>query len=169
MRFASYFKVTLPSAIFGFLALGLAPTSAFATTQTTTMGVGASVTAVCSISASALSFGSYTGTLLDGSTTLSVTCTDDAPYTIGLDAGTGTGATVTARTMTGANHHGTLNYALFTDSGYTLNWDNIGGSNVYSGTGSGTAQTVTVYAQIAATQNVPVDTYSDTITATVSY
>ncbi len=155
----------------GVLALGVAQ-SANAATTSATFAVTASVTANCTISASPLAFGAYTGAVVNNQTTLSVTCTNTTPYSIGLSAGGSTGATVTTRKMTGAaSTANTLNYALYRDSARSLNWGvtTTGTPDVLAGTGSGLAQSITVYGQIPATQNVAPDNYSDTITATVNY
>jgi len=121
----------------------------------------------CTISANALSFGQYSRALLKANTTLSVTCSDTTPYNVGLNAGTATGATVTTRKMTGPSGK-LLDYSLFSNSGYTTNWGNASGSWV-SGTGTGAAQTLTVYGEIPANQDTISGTYTDTITATVNY
>lgn len=121
----------------------------------------------CSISANALSFGNYSGAVTRATTTLSVTCTDTTPYDVGLSAGTTTGATVTNRMMTGPGG-ATLNYSLYSNSGYSTNWGNSTGSWV-AGTGTGAAQTLTVYGQIPANQRTDSGTYTDTIIATVNY
>ncbi len=134
---------------------------------TTHFTLTVSIQAACTISANPLNFGNYTEAQLRSTTTLSVTCTDLAPYTVGLNAGTTTGATVTNRMMTGPRG-ATLNYSLFSNSAYTTNWGNSTGSWV-SGTGSGTAQTLTVYGQIPANQHTWSGIYTDTITATVTY
>jgi spore coat protein U-like protein len=161
-------KSTLPAAALACLALGFAPTSAFAvTTVTTTFGVSATVQATCIVSASAMSFGTYISTAAStAASTVTVTCTNTTPYTLGLDAGQTTGATVTTRQM--KNGSALLNYALFTDSARTLNWGNTTGSWV-SGTGAGSAQVLNVYGQIPAAQYVTPGSFADTITATVTY
>jgi len=121
----------------------------------------------CTISANPLSFGNYSGAVLRATTNLSVTCTDTTPYNVGLNAGTATGATVTNRMMTGPSG-ALLKYSLYSNSSYTTNWGNSAGSWV-SGTGTGAAQTLTVYGQIPANQYTISGTYTDTITATVTY
>jgi spore coat protein U-like protein len=136
-------------------------------TDTTHFTLTVVIQNACTISANPLSFGNYTGTLLDATTTLSITCTNTAPYTVGLNAGTTTGATVTNRMMTGPGG-ARLNYSLFSNSSYTTNWGNSTGSWV-SGTGTGTRQTLTVYGRIPASQGTVSGTYTDTITATVTY
>lgn len=102
----------------------------------------------------------------------SVTCTNTTPYNVGLSAGGATGATVTARKMTGTTGLATgvlLGYGLFTDSGHVTNWGNTIGTDTVTGTGSGAAQALTVYGEIPASELVAPGSYSDTITATVSY
>jgi len=121
----------------------------------------------CTISANPLSFGNYSGAVLDATTIISVTCTNKAPYSVGLSAGTSTGATVTNRKMTGPGG-ALLNYSLYSNSSYTTNWGNSTGSWV-TGTGTGALQTLTVYGQIPANQNRISGTYTDTITATITY
>ncbi|MDR3741345.1 MAG: spore coat U domain-containing protein [Terracidiphilus sp.] len=125
------------------------------------------IAANCSISANPLAFGSYTGALLNATTTLSVSCTSGTAYNVGLSAGNGSGATVTTRAMTGPSS-AQLKYSLFSNSGRTTNWGNTTGSWV-GGTGTGAAQSLSVYGQIPAGQYPTPGSYTDTITATVNY
>ena len=139
------------------------------TTATNHFNVNATVSKACNIAASSLNFGVYSGALINSSSTISVTCTNKTAYDIGLDAGTATGATVTNRSMTGPNAY-LLGYKLFRDSNRTLNWGNTAGSDTVSGTGTGLVQTVSVYGQVPAGQTgQPPGSYSDTITATITY
>lgn len=150
------------------LAFGCAPV--LAATDTTTFTVTATVAAACTISATNLAFGTYsTAAALptDGSSTVTTTCTLAAPYDIGLDAGTGTGATVAARKMTsGAN---LLTYSLYQDATHLVVWGNTIGTDTVALVGTGLAQGTTVFGQIPALQNVAVGGYTDTITATVTF
>jgi spore coat protein U-like protein len=136
-------------------------------TDTTHFTLTVVIQNACTISANPLSFGNYTGALLDATTNLSVKCTNTAPYTVGLNAGTSTGATVTNRMMTGPGG-ALLNYSLYSNSSYTTNWGNSTGSWV-SGSGTGAVQTLTVYGQIPANQKRISGTYTDTVTATITY
>lgn len=89
------------------------------------------------------------------------------PYNIGLDAGTGTGATVAVRKMTsGAN---AVNYSLYSDSGHTTVWGNTVGTNTVAATGNGSTQSYTVYGRVTAQTTPAPGTYTDTITVTVTY
>ena len=152
------------------LLVGALSDPATAATTTATFTVQMTVTSSCVInSASTLNFGSQ-GVLVanvDNSSTVQVQCTNTTPYNIGLDAGTGSGATVTTRKMTnGAN---TINYSLYSDSGRTTVWGNTVGTNTVSGTGNGASQNYTVYGRVPPQTTPTAATYTDTITVTVTY
>jgi len=143
---------------------------AAATTTTSSFSVTMTLNASCTIvSTATLNFGSQ-GVLtanVDQTTTLQVQCTNTTPYNIGLDAGAGTGATVTTRKLTsGAN---TVNYSLYSDSGRTTVWGNTVGTNTVSATGSGASQTYTIYGRVPPQTTPAPGTYTDTITVTVTY
>jgi len=78
--------------------------STLAATATTTFQVTAIVADSCLVSATDLNFGAYDPLVgaLDGTSTITATCTAETPYEIGLSAGTGTPATTT-RAMTGSD------------------------------------------------------------------
>jgi spore coat protein U domain-containing protein, fimbrial subunit CupE1/2/3/6 len=139
------------------------------TTATAKFSVAATIVNACNISATNLAFGTYTGTLTNSASTISVLCTNSTGYNVGLDAGKGSGATVAKRRMTGPG--GTsLTYELFRNLGRTLNWGNTVGTDTVAGTGSGSVQAIMVYGQIPAGQNDGAPgNYTDTITATITY
>ncbi len=64
----------------------------------------------------------------------------------------------------------TVGYQLYQDSAHSQVWGSTtgAGANVYAGTGSGSAQSVSVYGLVPSANSTP-GSYSDTITATVSY
>jgi spore coat protein U-like protein len=138
------------------------------TTATTSFTVTAFIQASCSISANTLSFGIYVGTLINASTPLTVTCTNKTVFAVGLNAGTATGATVTTRKMKGTGT-ATLGYSLFRDSGRTLNWGDTVGTDTLQATATGYATQYTVYGRIPAGTVPAASSYTDTITATVTY
>jgi spore coat protein U-like protein len=137
-------------------------------TATATFQVTAVIQATCTIAANPLAFGNYSGVALNATTTIFVNCTKSAPYNVGLNAGTSTGSTVTNRHMTGPAST-LLNYTLFSNSGRTTNWGNTVGTDTVAGTGNGVAQSLTIYGQIPAGQLVRPGSYTDTITATLTY
>jgi spore coat protein U-like protein len=150
-------------------------TTALAGTSTATFNVTATVQTACTVTASNLNFGTYTlGQSLGATTTLNVTCTNTTPYSVGLDQGQGSGATVNTRIMnqTSPSGSGTLNYSLYQDTNHNTVWGNtIGtGGNTVAGTGNGNAQSATVYGLIFANNpNAIPASYQDTITATVTF
>ncbi len=145
----------------------VSPTGAF-TTATVNFNVSATGSSACAISANPLTFGNYTGSLLNSTAGISVTCTSGTSYNVGLNAGTSTGATVTKRSMTGPAS-ALLGYKLFSNSAYTINWGNTVGTDTVAGKGTGIGQSLTVYGQIPAGQSASLGTYTDTITATITY
>jgi spore coat protein U-like protein len=141
-----------------------------AATATSSFTVSITLAATCTInSASALNFGNQgiLSTNVDQTSTIQVTCTNTTPYNIGLDAGTGTGATVTTRKLTSGA--ATVNYTLYSDSGRTTIWGTTIGTNTVAGTGNGTGQNYTVYGRVPSQTTPAPGTYSDTITVTVTY
>ncbi|MDD2224007.1 MAG: spore coat U domain-containing protein [Pseudomonas sp.] len=102
---------------------------------------------------------------------MTVTCTAQTAYTIGLDAGLqSAGATGTTRAMIGNDTATTLlNYELYTETGRTNVWGDIGGTTVAQSDLTGGPLDYTVYGQIPAPQYVPAANYADTINVTVEY
>ena len=158
----------LRSAILTTMALSLPSLTAVASTTTATFGVTATVQASCSISASTLSFGSYNGTAATATSAISVTCTNSTPYNVGLSAGVASGATVAARKMTGPAS-ALLSYSMFSDPSRSINWGQSVGSDTVTGTGNGAVQALTVYGQTPSGQYSAPGSYTDTITATITY
>jgi len=151
-------------------AMTAVSTGAQAATASTTILVTATVAQACIVVATPLAFGVYDPTSAsptDGTATVAVTCTLGTAYSVGLSAGTGTGATTTVRKMTfGIN---TLNYALYSNAGRTTNWGNAVGTDTVGATATGLLTNHTVYGRIPATQTVPLGAYTDTIAVTVTY
>ena len=143
------------------------PVSARAATATTSFAVNMTVQATCSITSLPLGFGTYTGKVIDATTTITITCTRTTGYNVGLSAGNGTGATVTNRLMTGGGV--TLQYGLFSTADRSVNWGLTVPTDTVAGVGNGAAQVLTVYGRVAAGLFVPPGSYNDIITATVTY
>ena len=167
MKYSNALKSALSAAAVGFLALGFASTPAFATISTTTLAVTTSVVSNCTISTTAMSFGNYTGAVNNSTSTFTIQCSNNSGYSVGLDKGTTSGGTVTARLMTDGTNK--LNYSLCSDgTSCSTNWGNTTGTWV-TGPGDGTQHTLTVFGQIPASQFVPVGAYADSVVATITY
>jgi spore coat protein U-like protein len=154
------------------LVLGVLPWTGLYAQQTaqTTFRVSASVQAVCEITATDLSFGTYTsqaGTPLLGTTLLRATCTPGSTYNVGLNEGTSPGATVNQRKMVAGSQ--ALNYQLYSDSARSTIWGNTPGTDTVTGVGTGLVQDHTVFGSVPAAQVIPAGQYSDTITVRVYY
>ena len=150
--------------------LALVSSAVFGATTTTTFTVQITITASCIInSASTLNFGSQ-GVLaanVDQTSTIQVQCTNTTPYNIGLNVGTGAGATVAVRKMTNAGT--TINYSLYSDAGRTTVWGNTIATDTVPATGNGAAQSYTVYGRVPPQTTPAPAVYTDTITVTVTY
>jgi spore coat protein U-like protein len=168
-------RILLPAMVAGsFVASG----GAQAGTVTANMPVQMVIAASCTVSAATLNFGTQTlidiGSDIDTSANLTVTCTNEAPYYIQLNAGLNDGAAgINARKMKIGATSDTVNYQLYRDSGRTQVWGitNGGGSpDVYSDMGNGDAQIIPVFGRVPTGQTNPkIGTYNDTITVTVNY
>jgi len=141
-----------------------------AASQTTHFQISATAIDSCNVSAFDLAFGRYDPlqpTPTDQTTTISVTCTLDVSYIIGLNAGAGSGATVATRKMTSSS--GALDYSLYRDGARTMVWGNTAGTDTVSGIGTGIPIDYTVYGRISARQPIRSGTYQDTITVSIYY
>ena len=166
--------LTIVSASIG-IALSASAVAQAATT-TANMTVQLTVTASCTVNAATLDFGStgLLATLINQTTTLSVTCANTTPYSVGLDNGANFSTTRRMRQGATANYIG---YALYTDSARTNAWTSASSSTTCTaanscslGTGNGSAQSITVYGQVPALGTGPVPgAYTDTVTITVTY
>lgn len=120
----------------------------------------------CSVSVVNVAFASYdvfTPTATNSTGTVKVNCSASATYAISLSAGAGTFA---SRVMLSGSYE--LNYNLYTTSRHLTIWgDGTSGTVTINGTGKRASHTV--YGLIPALQNVPVGSYSDTVTVTVTF
>lgn len=151
------------------VAVALSGQALAAASTTTNMNVSAQVVATCSLTAADMVFGNYSGLAISSSAALSITCTNGAPYTIGLSAGNATGASTSTRQMVNStNSTSLLSYGLYQDTGSTV-WG-IGADALANQSGSGGAQTVTVHGKVPAGQLTSLTgTYNDVVVATINY
>lgn len=161
-----------------FLLFTVPETVVQAGTSTANLTVQITITASCTINAATLDFGSNPGTTLvssaiNGSTTVSVTCTNLSPYSIGMDNGANVSGSQ-RRMKNGANF---LNYNLYVDSLHANPWTTASSnstctttSDCYLGTGNGSAQSVNIYGVVPSTGTAPpTGAYADTVVMTITY
>lgn len=115
-----------------------------------------------------LAFGNVPGLItanVDRTTAIGLVCTGRTAWQIGLNNGLNASGTVRRMRNAGGQF---VSYELYRDSPRSLRWGNTLGSDTLTGTGSGTAQSLTVYGRVAP-QTPNVGTYGDTIVVTVTY
>nr|CUV22716.1 Sigma-fimbriae tip adhesin [Ralstonia solanacearum]CUV34395.1 Sigma-fimbriae tip adhesin [Ralstonia solanacearum]CUV39681.1 Sigma-fimbriae tip adhesin [Ralstonia solanacearum]CUV60066.1 Sigma-fimbriae tip adhesin [Ralstonia solanacearum] len=144
------------------------------TSNPTTFSLSTSATLVsdCLIGATNLDFGTagLLTSALTASSAITLNCTNQTPWTLALSAGSGSGATVSGRLLTRGGDTQTVGYNLYTSSAYTTAWgDGTGGSSTVAGTGTGLAQSTTVFGRVPAQTTPRAGTYTDTIIVTVTY
>ncbi len=164
------------------VAAGLlvAAAAASAATATTNFNVSAQVPALCTVSATGLTFANYVPGAGNVDTTatngITVRCTRGTAYTVGLGVGQAPGATITNRRMrSAATPANELAYSLFADAARTTNWGDtaVAGAPTGTSTGFGTPVNFNVYGRIpdtAGNQNAAAATdYADVVVVTVTY
>jgi spore coat protein U-like protein len=144
----------------------------FGATATGTLNVSATVVPTCSVLTTAVNFGAYDGSYVQTQGDITVTCAQDTPYNIALDAGMNYNVSNGGyRTM--ANGTNYLNYALWKSTG-TEYWGDSDYADTFpatslADTGNGAAQAHTVIAGIVPGQTVPTGSYTDVVNVTVYY
>jgi spore coat protein U-like protein len=173
------FRNLLRAAALAALMSGAASAQA-ANPATATFQVLITITKACTVTAgtaSNINLGSVAATAVNttGSNTISVNCSKTTPYYVGLapsnanTAGAGTMVSTTAP----ATNTDKVPYQLTSTAGAggtiwgkTATSTTVG--NGVAGTGTGAAQSLTVYAT-AASANFTPDSYADTVTVNVNY
>lgn len=168
MRMSKYLGRTL--GIVGLLTPVFGSGAAYAATATGTLGVTINITSGCVVDAgpNLLDFGAALATItapIAASTTFDVTCDNTTAYTVALNGGVS--ADITAREMRQGGN--SVSYQLYTDAARsTVFGDGTNGSTV-AGTGSGSAQAITVYGTVPPQAGLTPGIYNDTVTITVTY
>ena len=152
----------------------LAPSCASLTSPSSTFSfmVSASVINDCTISSTNINFGTagVLSSTLTATGTLTVACTKSDAYSIAISAGAGSGATVADRVMTRSGGTDKVHYQLYQNASYSLPWgDGTGGTTALAGTGTGSSQSVTVFARVLPQVTPQAGTYIDTVIATITY
>jgi spore coat protein U-like protein len=128
--------------------------------------------AACTISTTAVSFGTYnvfnaTDTTSTG--TITYRC-GNSDHNITITISTGSSGSFTNRTMKKATEN--LTYNLYTDAAFTSVWgDGSGPTQTYhiGNPPNNTDVNLTVYGRVPAQQDVSAGSYSDTVIATISF
>jgi spore coat protein U-like protein len=141
------------------------------TTSTFGFDVTATVPSSCQFSAvTDLSFGSHAGPITsaqDNTSSITMICRNRTAWNLGLDNGQNHDGSTRRMRLGGTDNY--VSYQLFRDNNRSLAWGSTIGTDTAAGTGTGSAQSQTVYGRVPASQNVPAGSYSDTITVTVTY
>lgn len=148
-------------------------------TATANFNVSITITKQCDVSTAPtnINLGSYGSTALissgaTGTTSFDVLCTAGTPYTIGFASGNDLTVGSPTHQMKGTGANADVVQYNLTDAtaGATNTSPLSASSSVISDTGTGAAQAKTVEAQVVNyTAPAAPDTYTDTVTLTVSY
>jgi spore coat protein U-like protein len=143
----------------------------YAVDTTTQMQVSANVVGTCSVNVTDLDFGDISGnlTIVNGQGDITVTCSNGTQYEIILSSGLYWDGS--SRNMRNPPDDVNVPYDLYSDAGLTTPWGNYS-DNEFGGvsdTGSGSAQSHTVYGEARNSNNAPPGAFSDTVEVTVSY
>ena len=154
------------------LVLGMLPWAGLNAQQTdaTTFKVSAKVEESCEVSAPDLALVNRTtqgGALLPAAIELSVTCTQNTTYSVGLNKGRLPGATIGQfNTVSRAQ---ASNNQLHSDSARTAISGKTTGTDKVTGVGTGQEVDHTLFGGAPATQLIPAGEYADTVTVRVHY
>jgi len=154
------------------IMLGMLPSAGLNAQQTarTTLAVTARLEESCKVTAPDLALGKYTaqrGAPPQAKLALSVTCTPDTTYSVGLIKGTSRGATTNQQTM--PSEAQASNIQPNSDSTRKAIPGNTIGTENVTGVGTGTEVNHTLFGGVLAAQFVPAGDYADTLTVRVQY
>lgn len=157
------------------LVVGTSAPPVLGGTDTATFNVQTTVPTVCTIdAASGVNFSPYTGTQVDGTGTIAVTCGNGQTASLGLNQGTHASAGSTAenplrRMEKLASPGNFLSYQLYRDLPRTQVWGDVGTVNVQPITGTGASVVFGVFGRIPTGQNPVAGTYLDVVQVTVQF
>ena len=137
------------------------------------LAVSASVSKNCTISTAPVNFGAYDPVAanatapLDGTGTVTITCTKGAPAKVGLNPGSN--AEGTTRRMSGSAA-AYLTYELYKDATHSTVWgDSVDTALDVPAAPNRNPRSFMVYGRVAAAQDATVGNYTDTVVATVNF
>ena len=125
----------------------------------------------CTVTATAVTFGNYdplAAASRNRNGRITIRCNGTGTFTVAIS--TGQSGSYTPRYMTSGTTGDQLNYNLYTDAARSLIWgDGSGGTQTVSQPFSNNRVRLTVYGQIPALENIAAGSYTDSITATVTF
>lgn len=144
----------------------------YAAETRTTMSVAMTVPVSCTISATAMSFGTNTGvTSVQSQSAINVNCPTSLPYNVAIDAGAN--LLGDDRRMRNGSA-GFVSYRLTKTRG-GANWGDSDFGNTFTrgssvaGTGAGSQQTLLVFGETVGAASIPAGSYTDSVVVTVHY
>ncbi|MCF7647236.1 spore coat U domain-containing protein [Bacillus subtilis] len=148
------------------LSASLAP-AAYAATDTGTLTVKAHIGAACTLKTkdATLDFGNLASigdANHDAETSITVQCSKDQAYSVGLNDGANVGES-SRRMKSGDNY---IRYGLYQNAARTQGWGNYA---VIKANGNGTDQKIPIYGRIGKQATPPAGDYIDTVAITVTY
>ena len=150
------------------VAFALAPASLAAGSASGTMAVSLRVEQSCHLEARAMTFGAVGGDVsqVDAQSQLSVACSPDAAYAVGMDDGR-QGANGKRR-MAGAKTGEFVEYDIYRDAARTQRWGADAATGVSGVIPASGSVVLPVYGRTVANYTAA-DRYDDTITVTISF
>jgi len=132
-----------------------------------TFTVQAVVNRSCTVSATAINFGSRSNLTanVDATGTLTINCTLGLPYSVSLSGGLSNAPPTQRRMTLGSN---AVIYGLYSNSARTVAWGSAA-NQIVARTGTGAAESVTVYGRVAPQPTPTSGTYTDTVIVTINY
>lgn len=141
--------------------------------QSASLTVSATVSKNCTITTAPVTFGAYDPVAanatapLDGTGTITVTCTKGAVATVGLNPGSNAQGT-TRRMSQGAAAY--LTYELYKDSSHSTVWgDTLDTALDVPAAPNRNPRDFPVYGRVPQAQDASVGSYTDTVVATVNF
>jgi spore coat protein U-like protein len=147
----------------------------YADSTTSSLYVNVNVVPVCQVYTSSVYFGDVlAGTTNVANGDVQVKCPSLTPYNIALDAGLNYSGTW-RRVNNYVYPTSYIDYGLYKDSAYTLQWGDSNYADTYpngsslADIGNGLSQSHTVYGRLTVPLGAPTSNYSDTVTVTVYF
>ncbi len=160
------------------IVLGMAAVAAFASTPalaasaSNTMPVVVNVINSCTVSATAMDFGTLTGVggvNVDTSSTVSLTCTQGAAYDVSMNFGVNN-VSGQRNLVNSLDATKKIPYNIYTNSARSAAWGQTSGTDTVKGTAGAAAISLTAYGRIpSSATSVPAGDYNDTVTVTVNF